>query len=197
MTPELKFYMSPFYEGQLIEFNPQKPNELPRKEFRELVEKIKLRKVQLHQYLEELTRILQIKWERKEIEVWFVNVHHRSFSHPTTISIVDAKGPRDVEEIIDITMHELTHVMLYLHPLFKEALEKLNNDYPDTTVNTRIHILVHAALAKYYQNVRGLHRMEMDRQYLEIYPEYKLSWDIVVKEGPEKILEKYLGIKHE
>ncbi len=194
MTPELKFYTSTFYEGQLTKQTTNKSNKLSREEFVELVTQIKQRKNQLQHYLNEITQMLQVTWERKEIEVWLVNRYNVSFSHPLTIAVMNPSRVRDMEEIIDVIIHELIHVALPLHPQYAHALEELKKDYPTATKTTQIHIIVHAILAIYFQKLRGNHRMSMDIQYLENYPEYKQAWDIVLEKGPEKILEKYLGI---
>ncbi len=195
--PEIKFYTSPVYEGKWWDFRLTKPPKINEEQFLQSVNKIRARKQLFQEYLRDITRILGIEWSRKEIEVWMVSLSIGVFSRPLTLSLCWERGKvRDIDHLIDDLTHELIHNALIEHPRYSEALKLLEKDYAPEPFRTYVHILVHAVHVLIYKTKRGEHRMEWDIQKAQSNQPYARAWEIVQKEGPEKILEKYLGSKN-
>ncbi len=196
--PEIKYYTSPVYEGKWWDFRLTKPPRIEPREFNQLVEQIRARKNLFTQHLREMTRILGISWERKEIEVTMLPLAIGSFSRPLTLSLSKRNGkPFDIEDAADILTHELIHNALLEHSLYRDATEKLAKDYPQEPFLMQVHILVHSVHAIIYETSRGTNRKERDIQRCQKNPPYKKAWEIVEKEGSQKILKKYLRITEE
>ncbi|MDZ4255984.1 MAG: hypothetical protein U1C71_00075 [archaeon] len=192
--PNIHFQRSWVYEQKWWEFRLTKPPRISEEAANQLFKQIKERKPLFEHLLGEITRTLQITWKRKEIEVTMIALFIGSFSKPLTISLSDAHGhPNDIEDLIDIIIHELIHNALNEHPQINAALTKIRTDYPDEPFLTHIHILVHALHMTLYEQHRGMDRAQRDIDKSALHPSYAKAWQIVTKEGAENILNKYLS----
>jgi len=97
---------------------------------------------------------------------------------------------------IEVIAHELLHVLFYDNTSSKldlhETGEKWRKFFPGVDNETSlIHIPVHATLQALFDEVLGEpSRTENDQKMCESYPDYKLAWDYVEREGCDSIIEK-------
>lgn len=87
--------------------------------------------------------------------------------------------------MIPTITHELIHNLL-----LGANLEYVKKEYPEEARKVRVHILVHAIHEHIYLKFFEKERLERDKERMASIPEYKRAWDIVEKEGHERIVEK-------
>lgn len=103
------------------------------------------------------------------------------------------------DNFIDILSHELIHIIISENSQKFNFLNWANENYPNTNVLTRNHILVHAGLKYVYLDALGdPERLARDIASCQQWPGYKEAWDIVERDGYKQIIDKakqYYGPK--
>ena len=73
----------------------------------------------------------------------------------------------------------------------KKAWDYINRKYRKEPLTTRIHIPLHAIHSHIYLKFFDKKRLIRDIKLISFLPEYKKSWEIVQREGYEKIIEEF------
>jgi len=145
-------------------------------------------------YCEEITNL---KWNKNEISCYVIKTSpFLPISDPLTIPIQLVYEKKvsilSKEKFIDMLIHEL------IHNLFMQNTKKLekyfnyliNEKYNKESFNTAIHIPLHAIHKKIFLKFFNKNRFNSEIQIAKNYKDYKKSWEIVNKEGEEKILKE-------
>jgi len=143
--------------------------------------------------LELIQKITGLKWREKKMLVYIVGTCI-PFSDPLTIG----KRMSD-RDFVDTLTHELIHQIQIQDKKFWEKWKRwekyLVKNYKDESLNTQIHIFVHAVhwkiLLKVFNEKRLRENIEEHRKYVD----YKKAWKIVEKEGPGNIIKQYKKLK--
>jgi len=138
--------------------------------------------------LRELEKIAKLKWKEKEIICYIVG-KCIPFSDPLTIPLYKNKN-----WFIDVLIHELIH-QLFTQESNMERAERswkfFFNKYNKESHNVKIHIPLHAIHSKIYHKFFNKKRLKRDIKIMENYRDYKRAWEIVGKEGYQKIIEDF------
>jgi len=137
--------------------------------------------------LEKISQISGLKW-RREIICCYVVGFCRPMSNPLTI-----KKCSDITHAIDILTHELIH---YLQSSISDKRWKLwqkylDSKYPKESATTKDHIFLNAVHMALYLDFFGADRLMRDMWNSNSSNDYRRSWQIVEKEGPDKIVRKF------
>ncbi len=140
--------------------------------------------------LEEISEISGLNWKNHEISCYIVGAC-RPMSDPLTIKICN-----DITHAIDILTHELIHsLQADVNDKKWEKWQKyLDNEYPRETKTTKDHIFLNAVHMALYLDFFGADRLMRDMWNSNVSSDYKRSWEIVEKEGPDKIVRKFRQI---
>ena len=109
-------------------------------------------------------------------------------SDPLTI-----KKCSDITHAIDILTHELIHyVQTNVNDKKWDKWRKyLDAKYPKETDTTKDHIFLNAIHMALYLDFFGADRLMRDMWNSNVSEDYKRSWEIVEREGPDKIVRKF------
>jgi hypothetical protein len=128
-----------------------------------------------------------LNFSRNEIDIHVVSGNPRPFSRPIVI-----KSRYTEIEFLNTVTHEL------IHCLFEDNRRKdtsIKIEYPHSDSVVRFHVVLYALIKHIFADV--LNRPDMikipskpDDSIVTIVG-YSIAWDIVEKEGYEKILDKY------
>ena len=139
--------------------------------------------------LGELSEITGLKWKSEFIHCYVVG-RCIPFSDPLTLPVYD-KYP---DYFIDTLIHELIH-QLFTQEGNEKKSEKarnyINRKYRKEPTKTRIHIPLHAFHSHIYLKFFNEKRLNRDIKLISHLPEYKRSWEIVQKDGYEKIMGEF------
>lgn len=144
--------------------------------------------------LTEIAKVTGLKWKRMEI-IGYVSEHSPyDFSNPLTIHA----RKNDKHQIITIT-HELIHTILddnstrVKWPWSKNS--RIYNKYRRESYNTKLHIPIEAIMKLTFENVFGENAEKYlkwerwwERTKVKRSKPYKRAWEIMLKEGPENVL---------
>lgn len=140
--------------------------------------------------LKELSKISGLKWKKKGITCYVVG-RCVSFSDPLTI-MCHKKYP--VNYAVDVLTHELVH-QLFIQEGNEESATKawayFHKKYKTEDFNTIIHIPLHAMHHHIFMKFFGEKRLQREIDFMNDLPDYKKSWDIVLEEGAENIIERF------
>lgn len=195
MIPKIDFKYSYFYD-ELFRSSPDLKKFLKKqgKKYPSPMEIIKFMneiemvwKSEGNRILEEMSNISGIKWKTRDLSCYVVGAC-RPMSDPLTIKICN-----DITHGIDILTHELIHQLQSTVPDKKWGKwEKyLNEKYPRETKTTKDHIFLNAVHMALYLQLFGADRLMRDMWNSNVSNDYKRSWEIVEKEGPDKIVNKF------
>lgn len=140
--------------------------------------------------LEAISEALKIPWVEAQIPV-YVTWGVRPFSSPLTINV-----KADPVETRDCITHELIHRILNRKDkLPKQHLDNLWNfveKYREKEYGHQVlsHIIVHAVHEYVLRKLGWEDRVQYEIEHSQEYPDYKLSWDIVQKEGYMNIINE-------
>jgi hypothetical protein len=145
-------------------------------------------------YMEELTTL---KWNKNEIDCYVMKISKFGpISDPLTIPIQLKHKKQifslDLNRFMDMMIHEL------IHNLFTQNGDKLEGyfnylikkKYKNLSWNTAIHIPVHAIHKEIFLKFFDEERLKTEINACSYYKEYKKAWDIVTKEGSQKIIKE-------
>lgn len=144
-------------------------------------------KTEGNRILDEMSNISGIKWRVRNISCYVVGAC-RPMSDPLTIKICN-----DITHGIDILTHELIHQLQSTVPDKKwDKWQKyLDEKYSRETRTTKDHIFLNAVHMALYLQLFGADRLMRDMWNSNVSNDYKRSWEIVEKEGPDKIVNKF------
>lgn len=144
-------------------------------------------KTEGNRILEEMSNVSGIKWKVRNISCYVVGAC-RPMSDPLTIKICN-----DITHGIDILTHELIHQLQSTVPDKKwvKWQKYLDEKYPRETRTTKDHIFLNAVHMALYLQLFGADRLMRDMWNSNVSNDYKRSWEIVEKEGPDKIVNKF------
>lgn len=122
-----------------------------------------------------------------EKDVYLI-ANNPSFSDPLCINI--RFTPR---EAVNVIAHELIHILLVDNE-DRINFKQLFKDYPLPNKSPLLanHVLVHAVLAKMYTLLHWDKQMQWDIKDCVDVPVYSKAWEIVQKEGYNKIVGRYI-----
>lgn len=136
--------------------------------------------------LKEISKIAGLKWKNREITCYIVG-ECIPMSDPLTMPVI-RKYPN---WFIDVLTHELIHRIFNDNNLEeKDLFEKLYPKYKKEDISTRNHVLIHAIHKQIYLIFFGEIRLKEDIRLSSRSKPYARAWEIVEKEGHEKIIEK-------
>jgi len=197
MTPKLKFEYSYIYqeamglpEGKEIDetFDPEVAEYL--KDIKEEWEN------NGEEILKFMSELVGIEWNEPLIVCYVLRYFTGyPFSRPLTLSIEYYEGGQYYKarkvNFYDVLIHEL------IHNLFMNASEEKFNDYSkylikekykNESLNTAIHIPVHAIHRKIFEKFYNDGRLRGELDFTAKYPDYKRAWEIVLNEGADNII---------
>lgn len=138
--------------------------------------------------LKELEKISGLKWRDKTIPCYVVG-KCIPFSSPLTIMVY---GDYPLDYVADVLTHELVHRLLIQNETQTGNIWKyLFRKYKKEEFNTIIHIPVHAIHCHIFMKYFGEERLKREMEIMKDLPDYKRSWNIVMEEGAEKIMEEF------
>ncbi len=190
--PEIRFKSSRLLSGAFMEYRKKvkglKKVKVPTRQ--EMVTILDEREKAWKKYEKKIVpamqRIVGRNFYQNIIDVY--TVYGQAFSQPLVISM---RWP--IESFVDCLTHELIHVLITdnaqkdnRNPWVEKAYPKIK----DPTVLS--HILVHAVLKEIYLNVlKQPDRLARDIEKCQKWPSYKKAWEIVERDGHEKIIEGF------
>ncbi len=135
--------------------------------------------------LEEISRFTKLKWGDRDILCYIVG-NCIPFSDPLTMG-TNYDEPSD---FVDMLTHELIHEIL--DEADKSCWEYIYRKYKKESQKVKNHIPVHAVHSHVLLTLFGKERLEKSIKFLDRLPDYKRSWDIVLRDGYENIIENFL-----
>ncbi len=135
-----------------------------------------------------ISRITSLRWEEEKI-CCFVVGRCRPFAFPTTLQIYEG----DYQRFIDVLTHELIHRIFSSKgnkKKLKRAWSYFNKKYRGESRVTRVHVIVYAVHSYLYRELERDERISENIRRVRHKPDYKKAWDIVIRDGYEKIIEK-------
>ncbi len=193
MIPKIIFKYSWIYDQnwkEWIKIYKRKKGRYPStKQILNYIEKVeKLWRKDEKKILEELSKVSGLKWRSKIIYCYVVG-RCIPFSDPLTLSLYDK-----LDYFIDVLIHELIHQLFTQRGNMdksKKAWNYINRKYRKESHTTRIHIPLHAIHSYIYLKFFDKKRLSRDIKRISFLPDYKKSWEIVEREGYEKIIKEF------
>ncbi len=139
--------------------------------------------------LKELSKISKLKWKSKFIYCYVVG-RCIPFSEPLTLPVYDGHP----NYFIDTLIHELIHQLFNQNENMKrseDAWKYINRKYKKEAHTTRIHIPLDAIHSHIYLKFFGEKRLKRDINLVSFLSDYKKSWEIVQKDGYQKIIQEF------
>lgn len=191
MIPKIVFKYSYIYDLHWKKWVKIYKNDLDYPSSRKILNYIKkiepIWKKEESKVLKELSKIIHLKWKTNRITCYVVG-KSLDFSDPLTMHI-----SRPADYFVDILIHELIHELLGQNDCIRQR--KMWNyfkiKYKTGSKNTRYHLPVHAIHAHIFMKFYGKIRLQREIKDASADPEYKKSWDIVQKEGYQKIINEF------
>ena len=145
--------------------------------------------------LYEMSKVTGLKWPRNFIECTVAfYAPWGGFSSPLTLTI-----DKDIKYEIETLVHELSHVLTWGNRkkvLWPESNSGIYKKYKNETFNAKLHFPIHAIVTLVFKKIFREHADEYlkyeHKWYSPRSKDYISSWEIVEKEGPEKILKELI-----
>jgi len=144
-------------------------------------------------YMEEITNL---KFKSNKINCYVVHTsQNMPLSDPLTIAINlktdEGTFKLEKERYLDMLVHEIIHnLFIENEEETKEYFKVLFSGRYSNNWNVSIHVLVHAIHKKIFDKFFSKERLEEELEISSYYLDYKEAWDIVLKEGEDKIIEE-------
>jgi len=147
----------------------------------------KLWKKEEKRVMQEIAKIIELKWKLKSIECYVVG-RCRPISCPLTMPVYE-KRPTF---FIDVLVHELIHTIFTGNDKnTKKAWRYIESKHKKESWTTKNHIVIHAIHSHIYFKFYGEKRLMRDIGSMSWNPDYKKAWDIVKKEGYKNIVNEF------
>lgn len=149
-----------------------------------------------NQILFQMSKLTGLKWQKNYMECFVTFNTPYPFSHPLTIYV-----SKKIEPAIMSIVHELSHILLWGNRekvKWPESNTGIYKKYKNENYNTKLHFSIHALVVLVINKVFG----KNGGKYLQwetwwkrepehpMAKEYKHSWEIVQKEGPENVIKE-------
>jgi len=193
MLPKIKFKYSYIYDHNWqtwFRVYKKTPQKLSPEKVRNYIRRIEKFWKKYEKIIpQEILKVTGLKWTKKEI-ICYVVSDCRPFSDPLTLPVYKNKN-----YFIDVLTHELIH-QIFTQDNFKKT-EKVwkyfHKRYKKESFVTRIHIPLHAIHWQIYEKIFSEERLKRDIKWSSRFPDYKKAWDIVKKEGHDKIIREFVA----
>jgi hypothetical protein len=145
-------------------------------------------------YIEEITKL---KFKSDKINCYVIHTSTKlPISDPLTIAISFKTGEEtftlEKKRFLDMMIHELIHnILIENEEETDNYFKELFSGMYDENWNVSIHVLVHAIHKKIFDKFFDKERIEEELETSSYFPDYKKAWEIVEKEGEDKIIEKF------
>jgi hypothetical protein len=195
MIPKIEFRYSDVYDRHyresksIQEYLKERNEEYPSKEevlnYMKKVERL-WRKIE-KEILTEISKITKLKWKEKRIICYVIGVG-RPFSEPLTIRTYG----KLLDRFIDVLTHELVHsISNQNEEKYLKWFNYVSKHYSKELRTTKTHILLCAVHWKLILKLFDEKRLNKEIKRYQKDIDYKRAWEIVVKETPDKILNKF------
>jgi len=137
----------------------------------------------------EMQRISKLRFNDNKI-VCYVVGRAIPFADPLTVPIYW----KDHNYFIDTLIHELIHLLFTQEGNLQKSKKSwgyIFTKYKNETFDTKIHIPLHAIHTHIYTMFFSMERLEHDIIELYNLHAYRRSWEIVNKDGYQKIIEEF------
>ena len=197
---KVNFIWSSIYEQTIHapsideEFDYKKSKEFVNSFIKEIEPLWKKIEDKIFNYCENMT---DLKWKKKEIVAYVIKISSiMPISNPLTIPIQFKSREKiftlSKERFIDMMIHELIHnLFIQNEKEMKDYFNFILKKYKDENFNTSIHLLLHAIHKKIFIKFFKKERLNQEIEMNKFYPDYKRSWEIVKKEGENKIINDF------
>ncbi len=142
-----------------------------------------------HNILKEISTTSHLPWKEEEITCYVVS-RCIPFSDPLTI---DANRS-DETKTIDILTHELIHRIFVQEGNMQKsqkAWDYFQKKYSGQSLNVITHILLHAIHMHIFLKFFDRKRLEREIKILKHLDDYRRAWEIVLKEGYQRIITDF------
>lgn len=148
------------------------------------------------QILDEIASCCGLSWPRITIPCYVLEQStHGPISDPLTIPIQLYDGGElhalSPTRFVDMLIHELIHVLFIQHDKVDLYFDYILKKHSDLSENAAAHIIIHAIHKHVFLTVFDQDRLDEELEASSWYPDYKLAWDIVEKEGYETIIDEF------
>src|SRR3989344_1287100 len=139
--------------------------------------------------LGELSKISGLKWKENRIRCYVIGFC-RPFSDPLTMKLYPNK-----KDFVDTLTHEMIHqIQIQNKEKIGKWFDNITSNYGKETRVTRNHIFVHAVHSKLYLALFDEKRLNRNIRRDKENPDYYRAWEIVRKEGYQKIIDEFRGM---
>ncbi len=129
--------------------------------------------------------MLGLTFSDKLIKVFVVGRIPHAISSPIIIN-----SHMDDDRFLYVLSHELIHELLSENSEGKLFAKKIAQIYPTESFKTSVHVVVNAILQKLFVDYMDMpHLVETDRQISSGNEVYDKAWEIVDRDGKDKIIE--------
>ncbi|NCN86884.1 hypothetical protein GW932_03545 [archaeon] len=197
MNPKIEFRYSDVYdrnyrESKFIQKYLKEKNQTypDKKEILEYIKKVeKLWNKKSEEILKLISKVSGLKWKEKRIICYVIGVG-RPFSDPLTIRTYG----KDTKRFINTLTHELIHnIFIQNTELYKNWNKYLKIQYPNEARITQSHILL-SAIHWIILEKEGKNAIKKEIEKYNKNEDYKKAWEIIKKETPKKIINKFKKI---
>ncbi len=197
MIPRIEFVYSWIYDElrrndpiiakKLKKINKEYPSPKKIKKYIEKIEKIWRNDEKI--ILKLISKITGLKWREKVIKCYVVG-KGKCFSDPLTIRIF-----KNQLNFIDVLTHELIHQIQSQNAnKWKKWRRHVDKKYKKEPEATKRHIFLHAVHWKLLLSLYNKKRLNKNIIFHKDTKDYKRAWEIVQKEGYQKIISKFTKI---
>jgi hypothetical protein len=193
MIPRVEFVYSDTYDGVLFSLAGRKWNEKYMKSTARLIKLFEKnwRRIE-KKVLSEMAMATGLRWREKKITCFIVNCGI-PFSYPLTMQLAMGGRKMSNEQIIDILVHELIHILLFTNGVHK--IGRLWSDFRDEPFNVKVHIYTYAVHEHLLLKFFGERRLKKEIEkaiWLDKTVQYGFSkaWEIVDEYGYENLLKE-------
>jgi hypothetical protein len=131
-----------------------------------------------------------LSWKLPYIRCYVIHELPFDFDDPMTIMI-----RRNMRDATETFFHELIHQLEMQNKGYIMERNSIAKKYKHEHRDTREHIFAHAVLWKVYENVYSKAKLQRIIAGYKLWPEHYKGWQIVKKEGADKIIKAYVKPK--
>jgi len=129
-----------------------------------------------------------LSWKWPVIRCYVVHDIPFDFDNPMTIKIRN-----NMHDATETFFHELVHQLEMQNKGVIKERNNISKKYASEVKDTKDHIFAHAVLWKVYEKVYGRMRLQRIINGYKLWPDHYKGWQIVKREGPNRIIREYVG----
>ncbi len=184
MLPKIQFTRSWIYDEHLVR---KEIGKRPSEKFliSQIIKVEKLWRKREKAILTEISKAVGLPWNEKQINI-YATWGSGWFSKPLTLSM-----QKEPEWLFHTMTHELIHRIWSENNNWDKISprwDKLMDKYKKETINTRIHIPVHAVHKHIFLKFFGQKTLAKEIADMKKYKDYSRSWKIVERDGYKDII---------